>query len=178
MEKELICSCVANRRHILDAQHRLVLKAIRSKTNFIRIGWRNAMEIRGLTALVTGASGFIGGRLVERLATEEGVNVRAIVRNANRAERLRKLPLEILQADLLDLRSLLKAIEGCDLVFHCAALVRETGSRDEFFRTNVKGTENILGVSCDAGAKRFVHFSSVAVYGMNPPDKTDETTPV
>jgi len=136
------------------------------------------MEISGLTALVTGASGFIGGRLVERLATEEGVNVRAMVRNTKKAERLRKLPLEIFQADLLDLRSLLKAIEGCDLVFHCAALVRETGSRDEFFRTNVKGTENILDVSSDAGAKRFVHFSSVAVYGMNPPDKTDETTPV
>jgi nucleoside-diphosphate-sugar epimerase len=136
------------------------------------------MKIRGLTALVTGASGFIGGRLVERLATEEGVNVRAMVRNTNRAERLRRLPVEIIEADLLDLRSLLKAVEGCDLVFHCAALVRETGSRDEFFRINVKGTENILDVSSRAGAKRFVHFSSVAVYGTSPPDKTDETTPV
>jgi nucleoside-diphosphate-sugar epimerase len=136
------------------------------------------MEIRGLTALVTGASGFIGGRLAERRATEEGMNVRAMVRNTNRAERLRRLPLEIIEADLLDSRSLLKAIEGCDLVFHCAALVRETGNRDVFFRINVKGTENILDVSSHAGAKRFVHFSSVAVYGMNPPDKTDETTPV
>ncbi len=53
------------------------------------------MEIRGLLALVTGASGFIGGRLVERLAIEEGVRVRAMVRNLEKAERLRKLPLEI-----------------------------------------------------------------------------------
>jgi nucleoside-diphosphate-sugar epimerase len=135
------------------------------------------MEIRGLTALVTGASGFIGGRLAERLATEEGVHVRAMVRNAKRAERLRKFQLEIVQADLLDLPSLRVAIDGCDLVFHCAALVRETGSRNEFFRTNVKGTENILKVSSNTGVKRFIHFSSVAIYGMNPPDKADETTP-
>ncbi len=135
------------------------------------------MKIRGLSALVTGASGFIGGRLAERLSTEEGMRVRAMVRNEKRAERLRKLPLEIVKADLLDLSSLREAIRGCDLVFHCAAMVRETGDRIEFYRTNVKGTENILKVSSEAGVKKFIHFSSVAVYGMNPPDRTDETTP-
>ena len=126
------------------------------------------MEIRGLSALVTGASGFIGGRLAERLAVEEGVHVRAMVRSPKKAERLRKLPLEIVQADLLDLPSLRKAIDGCDLVFHCAALVRETGDRNEFYQTNVEGTENILRVASDKGVRRFIHFSSVAVYGMNP----------
>jgi nucleoside-diphosphate-sugar epimerase len=135
------------------------------------------MEIRGLSALVTGASGFIGGRLAEHLATEEGVRVRAMVRNPKRGERLRKLQLEIVNADLLDLPSLRKAISGCDLVFHCAALVRETGDRSEFFQTNVKGTENILKAASENGVKRFIHFSSVAVYGMNPPDGADEATP-
>jgi len=135
------------------------------------------MEIRGLSALVTGASGFIGGRLAERLATEEGVRVRAMFRNPKKAERLLKLPLEIVKADLLDLPSLRKAIDGCDLAFHCAALVRETGDRNEFFETNVKGTENILKASTEARVKKFIHFSSVAVYGLNPPDGADETTP-
>ena len=87
-----------------------------------------------------------------------------------------KLQLEIVKADLLDLSSLREAIDGCDLVFHCAAVVRETGDRNEFFRTNVKGTENILRISSDTGVKKFIHFSSVAMYGMNPPDRTDETT--
>ncbi len=138
--------------------------------------WRGAMEIRGLSALVTGGSGFIGGRLAERLAMEEGVRVRAMVRNVKKAERLRKFPLEMVQADLLDLGSLREAVRGCDLVFHCAALVRETGDRNEFFRTNVLGTENILKVSGEVGVKKFIHFSSVAVYGMNPPDFVDEST--
>jgi nucleoside-diphosphate-sugar epimerase len=136
------------------------------------------MEIRGLSALVTGASGFIGGRLAERLATEEGVRVRAMVRQAKKGERLRTYPLEIVKTDLLDLESLRKAVEGCDLVFHCAALVRETGDRNEFYRVNVKGTENIVNVSRDTGVKKFIHFSSVAVYGMNPPDGADEKTPL
>jgi len=143
----------------------------------IKISSGGAMEIRGLSALVTGASGFIGSRLSGRLAIEEGVCVRAMVRRAKKAERLRKLPLEIVQADLLDLESLRRAIDGCDLVFHCAALVRETGNRNEFLRANVTGTENILKVSRDAGVKKFIHFSSVAVYGLNPPDGADETTP-
>jgi nucleoside-diphosphate-sugar epimerase len=135
------------------------------------------MEIRGLSALVTGASGFIGGRLAERLATEEGVRVRAMVRSMKKAERLQKLPLEIVKADLLDLSSLREATNGCDLIFHCAAMVRETGDKNEFLRTNIKGTENILKVSSDARVKKFIHFSSVAVYGLDPPDGANENTP-
>ena len=135
------------------------------------------MEIRGLLALVTGASGFIGGRLVERLVTEEGVHVRALVRSPGKAARLRKLPLEIVEGDLLDPQSLRKAVEGCDLVFHCAAFTSaHTGDKKEFFQTNVEGTESILKAAVEAGVKKFVHTSSIAVYGLNPPDGADEDT--
>jgi nucleoside-diphosphate-sugar epimerase len=135
------------------------------------------MEIRGLQALVTGASGFIGGRLSERLVMEGEVRVRALVRSPDKASRLHKLPLEIVKGDLLDVQSLRKAVQGCDLIFHCAAIVREGGDRKEFMETNVEGTQNILKVSSEAGVKRFIHFSSVAVYGLDPPDGADEGTP-
>ncbi len=134
------------------------------------------MEIRGVTALVTGASGFIGSRLVERLATEEGVRVRAMVRDPLKADRLRKLPVEIIQGDITDRQSLDRATAGCDLVFHCAAIVRETGDRSQFLRVNVEGTRNILQAAVQADVKRFVHFSSVSVYGLNPPEGTNEET--
>ncbi len=135
------------------------------------------MEIRGLSALVTGASGFIGGRLVERLATEEGVCVRGMVRNVTKAERLRGLSIDIVKGDLLDLPSLREAIDGCDLVFHCASPVRSGQKRNRFYRSFDKGTENIVKVSSHSRVKKFIHFSSVAVYGMNLPENVDETAP-
>ena len=135
------------------------------------------MEIRGLRALVTGASGFIGGRLSERLAIEEDVHVRALVRSPGKAGRLRGLPLETVEGDLLDVPSLRRTAADCDLVFHCAAVVREGGERNEFLRTNVEGTQNILMVSSEAEVKKFIHFSSVAVHGLDPPDGANESTP-
>lgn len=142
-----------------------------------KISSRETVQIQGLSALVTGASGFIGGRLAERLSAEEGVRVRAMVRDERKAERLRKLPLQIVRADLLESESLRRAINGCDLVFHCAALVRETGDRNQFLRVNVEGTENVLSASRETGVKKFIHFSSVSVYGLDPPDGADEATP-
>ncbi len=135
------------------------------------------MEIRGLSALVTGASGFIGGRLAERLATEEGMRVRGMVRNVTKAERLRELSIEIVKGDLLDLSSLSEAVDGCDIVFHCASPVRMNKERNEFYRTFDKGTENIIEVSSHQPVKKFIHFSSVAVYGMDLPKYVDETAP-
>ncbi len=100
----------------------------------------------------------------------------ALVRNTKKVQRLEKLPLEIVRGDLLDPQSLSDAVKGCDLVFHCAALARITGVKREFYQTNVEGTENILRAAADTGVKKFIHMSSVAVYGMNPPDAADEAT--
>jgi len=62
------------------------------------------------------------------------------------------------------------------LYFIAPPSCERTGDRDEFLRVNVRGTENILKVSIDGGIRKFIHFSSVATYGMDPPDGTDETT--
>ena len=130
------------------------------------------------TILVTGASGFTGHRLVERLLNED-VQVRGLVRNSHAAKRLRTMGAVPFVGDLRDPASLSSPVKGADVVFHIAALFRDgRASRMEMWDTNVQGTENILLAAQDAGVERFVHCSTVGVYGNieNPP--ANENSPL
>ena len=121
--------------------------------------------------LITGATGFTGGHLCERL-TREGHRVRALVRDENRCSDLRHWGVEIVRGDLRDSASLTRAIHGIDTVYHIAALFRqENVSRKEMWANNVQGTKNILDAAVKAGVQRFVHCSTIGVHGdiKNPP---------
>ena len=131
--------------------------------------------LHGKKVLVTGATGFIGGRLTEYLALHCGAEVRATVRNHGRAIRIARLPAELISSDLLDFDSLRRAVAGCDVVFHCA--VGTSGTLDERIRTTVNGTENMMRAALEHGVKRFVHVSTVAVHGPDPGAYVDEDTP-
>lgn len=125
--------------------------------------------------LVTGAGGFIGSHLVERLAAE-GAQVRAFVRYNSRADAgLLKLAqpeirarLEIIGGDLRDEHAMRKAVEGCQIVLHLGALISIPYSYYhpvEVAQTNVIGTLNILNACREAGVERLVHTSTSEVYG-------------
>jgi nucleoside-diphosphate-sugar epimerase len=118
----------------------------------------------GERCLVTGASGFIGGRLVQRLV-EDGYAVRCLVRASSDTSALSRLPVEISVGRLENAESLAPAIEGCGYVFHCGALVSDWATRREIVATNVVGTRSLLSACADASVKRFVHFSTTDVYG-------------
>lgn len=135
------------------------------------------MELQEKKALITGATGFIGGRLAERLAVEEGVQVRALARQPAKAERLADMGIEVVRGDITDPDSLKTALAGCQLVFHAAAWVSEGGSKDEVWAVNVTGTQNVVEAALAAGVERFVHVSSCAVYGSLQQYDIDETTP-
>ncbi|HLM86909.1 MAG TPA: NAD-dependent epimerase/dehydratase family protein [Solirubrobacteraceae bacterium] len=113
--------------------------------------------------LITGASGFIGGRLAERLAAD-GQPVRCLVRASSDTSRLAGLGVQLVVGDLTEPRSLADAAAGCDSVLHCAALVSDWATRREIVQTNVTGTRSLLEASAAASVRRFVHFSSTDVY--------------
>jgi len=119
---------------------------------------------RGDVCLVTGASGFIGGRLAQRLV-REGYSVRCLVRASSDTSLLDKLDVQTAVGDLTRALSLARAVEGCDYVFHCGALVSDWATTEELAGTNVEGTRNLLEASVGASVQRFIHFSTTDVYG-------------
>ncbi len=129
--------------------------------------------------LVTGATGFIGSRLAEILTLGKGWQVRALVHNPANASRLARLPVEMVQGDLRSEHEVHRLVEGCDAVIHCA-IGTEWGRRREIFAVNVDGTRRLAEAALAARVARFVHFSTISVYGDDS-DMTgliDETTPV
>lgn len=141
----------------------------------------------GQTVLVTGAGGFIGSRLCERLVAG-GASVRAFVRYTSRAEigLLKLLPPEILaniviiRGDLRDFSAVEQAVKGVDTIFHLGALISIPYSYVhpvETVQTNVVGTLNILEASRKDGVK-LVHTSTSEVYGTALRVPIDEDHPL
>jgi ornithine--oxo-acid transaminase len=124
--------------------------------------------------LITGATGFIGGRLARRLAGE-GRPVRCLVREHSDTSSLEELEVELAVGDLTSGRSLSRAVNGCEFVFHCGALVSDWATTQEITRTNVNGTRNLLEASAGASVRRFVHFSTTDVYGHPGIGAVDES---
>jgi nucleoside-diphosphate-sugar epimerase len=130
------------------------------------------------SAFVTGGSGFVGGRLIERLRGE-GVTVHALARSASAAERVRSLGAEPVLGDLGDSDAMRAGAEGCELAFHAAATVGDWGRREDFERGNVQGTANALAACAQAGVRRFVHVGTeAALMAGRPLVEVDETAPL
>lgn len=118
--------------------------------------------------VVTGASGFLGGRLVEKL-NEVGFTVRTTGRS-EQLERFKDLGVEHIKADIQDPSTLERAFSGAGAVFHLAGLVsyRRT-DYDKLFKTNVLGTRNVMKACMDAGVERVIHMGSIAGMGVPKP---------
>jgi len=124
--------------------------------------------------LITGATGFIGGRLARRLA-QEGHPLRCLVRESSDTSPLDELNVQIAVGDLTNAGSLARAVEGCSYVLHCAALVSDWATAEEIAAANVAGTRGLLRACADASVHRFVHFSTTDVYGHPGASAIDET---
>jgi len=128
--------------------------------------------------LVTGATGFIGARLAERLAVEEGALVMGTGRDLRKAAHLQELGVQLVQVDLLDTAVLQQTIAGQEVVFHVAAWLRAHGDESQAYALNVTATETLLRLAAEAGVRRFVFVSSINAYGPQPHSVIDEDKPL
>lgn len=137
----------------------------------------NTVLVTGACALVSGATGFLGHRLVATLV-ERGYRVRALARPTSDLSRLSRLGVEIVVGDVGDRASLVRAVAGQRVVFHTAGLVTDWGSVAEFMAVNRDGTANVIAACQTAGVARLVHVSSLTVLGL-PRDgrPVDEQSP-
>ena len=129
------------------------------------------------TAFVTGGTGFLGLNIIQQL-TEQGWQVTALHRPSSNLTYLQRFPVTLAVGEIEDAASLNNAMpEGVDAVFHAAGDVSFwSGHRARQTRTNVNGTRNMVDAARRKGVGRFLHTSSVVVYGIQP-GEFDEAAP-
>lgn len=137
----------------------------------------SAFNVRkNFPAFVTGASGFIGGKIAERLLAE-GRKVRVLSRRP--LPELAGLGAEVVLGDLHDRHALERGCRSAETVFHAAGRVGVWGPRSEFFRVNVDGTQNLLAACRAAGVSRLIYTSSPSVvYNGSHLRNVDESAPL
>jgi NAD dependent epimerase/dehydratase len=143
-------------------------------------------RLSGKRVLVTGAGGFIGSHLTERLV-ELGAITRAAIRyssNANRgwlAESPHLDDIDIVTIDITDRDTVRKAMSDVEIVFHLAALIGIPYSYDaplSYVRTNIEGSVNVFRAALEEGIERVVHTSTSEVYGTAQYTPIDERHPL
>jgi len=116
-----------------------------------------------MKALVTGATGFLGGALTRRLHSM-GWDVTALGRNPLRLNELEDEGIRPLWADITKRDDLLAACKNQEVVFHCAALPSPWGNYEKFYQANVIGTRNVVQACLKNNVKRLVHVSTPSIY--------------
>jgi nucleoside-diphosphate-sugar epimerase len=121
------------------------------------------LTARSRSALVTGATGFLGAALAIRLH-QLGYGVTGLGRDLYRGRALAAAGPRFVSCDLEDYGAVAAAAAGHDLVFHCAALSSPWGSYDQFHRANVVATQHVVAAARELGAARLIHVSTPSIY--------------
>jgi nucleoside-diphosphate-sugar epimerase len=135
-----------------------------------------------MKTLVTGATGFIGSHLVERLLSK-GHKVTCITRNVSDPGWLKDLDVSLIQGDCTDRGFLRDKVNGYDYIFHLSGLTK-TSRNKEFYTVNTYATENIISAIAEenTGIKKFIYLSSLSAFGPKRydslPTETEEPNPV
>ncbi len=132
-----------------------------------------------MKVFVTGATGFVGSH-VARVLSQQGADLRLLVRRSSRTDLIEPLQAERVTGDLREPESIRSAMQGCELVFHVAADYRLwTPDPDQMYRSNVEGTRSVIRAAQEAHVRRIVYTSTVATIGFaGNGTPADEDSPV
>jgi nucleoside-diphosphate-sugar epimerase/predicted dehydrogenase len=140
------------------------------KREDLNYSW-NKTDVSSLSAsshpgriLIVGASGFLGSRLAEVLSMGFGLNVRATYHRPVSAIKIARLPVELLECDVLDSTQVSQAMKGCDVVVNCA--IGTSGDSDAAKQVYTQGTQNLLEAAQQHGVRKFIHISTAAVHNF------------
>lgn len=121
-----------------------------------------------MKALVTGATGFVGGAVVRALV-DRGIDVRVLARAGSDLQNIQNLAVERVEGDLRDPVSLRRSLTGCGQLYHVAAHYALWAKDPSiFYDVNVTGTKNLLEAARDVGVKRIVYCSTIGAIGIPP----------
>jgi len=127
-----------------------------------------------MTVFVTGATGHVGANLVRELLAR-GSKVRVLLQPGMDATAMAGLDVERIEGDTRDRRALEEGLEGCEQLYHLAALITlRNRDRDRLFEVNVLGTRNVLRAAQRAGVRRAVHCSTFGTIGWRADGPSDE----
>jgi dihydroflavonol-4-reductase len=130
-----------------------------------------------MNVLITGATGFLGAHLAAACVAR-GDRVRILRRAGSSLRALADLPVEHIVGDLLDRHVVAQAVQGCDLVFHAAAIASYwRATREQIMLVNVEGTRTVIDACLRAGTPRVVFTSSAAAVGIAVQGAANEETP-
>src|SRR5438067_964759 len=127
--------------------------------------------------LITGATGFVGGHVAEACAAR-GLAVSAVARPNSDVALLEKLGVTLYRGDITDAEVVKKALDGADVVVHCAAKVGDRGPVEDYRAVNVDALRHLLDACRGRPLHRFVHMSSLGVYEARHHHGTDESEPL
>ncbi len=130
-----------------------------------------------MIAFVTGATGFLGKRVVRRLL-DRGDSVRVLARDEAKAAAMAEAGAEVVIGDLSDVDAFRDKLAGCDVLYHIGARVLSHGDWDEFVQANIVATQKLIDYGLEVGVSRIVHVSSIGIFeipadGVTISEETD-----
>jgi nucleoside-diphosphate-sugar epimerase len=130
-----------------------------------------------VSCLITGATGFVGSHLVEACVAR-GWSVRALARAGSNTTGLARQQVALVRGDLTDQAAVREAVQGVEVVLHCAAKVGDWGPIEDYRATNVEALRGLLEACRSQPLRRFIHLSSLGVYAARHHHGTGESEPL